>query len=103
MQGSPDSAILDIFACGIRNTGNFVCGIRNPGLVESGIQLKESRISLTVAIWNPSSTDKESEIQYLKSRIHDMESRIQDCLAFPYMRFCQMTMVLCNRYKYLRI
>ena len=76
MQGNPDSAILDIFACGIRNTGNFVCGIRNPGLVESGIQLKESRISLTVAIWNPGSTDKESEIQYLKSRIHDMESRL---------------------------
>ena len=74
MRGNPDSAILDIFAC----------GIRNPGLVESGIQLKESRISLTVAIRNPSSTDKESEIQYLKSRIHDMESRIQDRLAFPY-------------------
>ena len=93
MQGNPDSAILDIFAC----------GIRNPGLVESGIQLKESRISLTVAIRNPSSTDKESEIQYLKSRIHDMESRIQDRLAFPYMRFCQMTKVLRNRYKYLQI
>ena len=93
MRGNPDSAILDIFAC----------GIRNPGLVESGIQLKESRISLTVAIRNPSSTDKESEIQYLKSRIHDMESRIQDRLAFPYMRFCQMTKVLRNRYKYLQI
>ena len=93
MQGNPDSAILAIFAC----------GIRNPGLVESGIQLKESRISPTVAIRNPSSTDKESEIQYLKSRIHDMESRIQDRLAFPYMRFCQMTKVLRNRYKHLQI
>ena len=35
-------------------------------------------------IRNPSYTGKESEIQYLESRIHSVESRIQDCLAFPY-------------------
>ena len=34
---------------------------------------------------NPSSTEKESEIQYLESEIHWAESRIQDCPGFPYM------------------
>ena len=47
-------------------------------LVESGIQLKESRIPLKVGIRNPSSTDKQSGI-------HAVESRIQDCLGLPYM------------------
>ena len=37
-----------------------------------------------IEIRNPSYTGKESEIQYLESRIHSVESRIQDCLAFPY-------------------
>ena len=32
-----------------------------------------------------SSTDKESEIQYLESGIHGVESRIQDCLRFLHM------------------
>ena len=38
-----------------------------------------------IGIQNPSSTDKESKIQYLESGIHGMESRIQDCLGFLYM------------------
>ena len=38
--------------------------------MESGIQLKESGIPLTIGIRNPSSTDTESVIQYLKSGIH---------------------------------
>ena len=42
----------------------------------SGIQLKESGIPLKNAIRNPSSTDKQSGIQYLESRIHRVESRI---------------------------
>jgi len=44
--------------------------------LESGIQREESGI--------PSSTDKESGIQYLASGIHDVESTIQDCLGFTY-------------------
>ena len=37
-------------------------------------------------IWNPRSTDiDESWIQYLESRIHGLESRIQDCFEFPWM------------------
>ena len=51
---------------------------------ESGIQLKKSGIPLTIDIRNPSSTNKESEIYCLESGIHSVESRIQDCLAFPY-------------------
>jgi len=53
--------------------------------LESGIQLKESGIPLTIEIRNPSSTDKESGIQYFESEIQGVESRIQDCLGFPYM------------------
>ena len=49
-----------------------------------GIQLKKSRIPLTIKIRNPSSTNKESEIYCPESGIHSVESRIQDCLAFPY-------------------
>ena len=45
---------------------------------ESGIQLKESGIPMTIGIRNPSSSkDKESGI-------HGVESRIQDSLGFPY-------------------
>ena len=46
--------------------------------MKSGLQPKQSRIILTVGIGNPSSTDKESEIWYLESGIHGVESRIQD-------------------------
>ena len=35
-------------------------------------------------MWNPSSTGKESRIQYLYSRIHSMESRIRACIGSPY-------------------
>ena len=59
----------------------------NPGnlesqTLESGIQLKEFGIPLMSGIQHPSSTDKESTIQYLESGIHGVESRIQDCLEF---------------------
>ena len=48
-----------------------------------GLQPKQSRIILTIGIRNPSSTDKESEIWYLESGIHGVESRIEDldCLT----------------------
>ena len=50
------------------------------------IHLKESGSYKRFGIPNPSSTDKEPRIQYLESGIHGMESRIQDCLGFRYMR-----------------
>ena len=65
------------FCFAIPNPINFACKFRTSAS-ESGIQLKESGILLTIGIWNPNSTDKESEIQHL-------ESRIQDCLRLPYM------------------
>ena len=50
--------------------------IRNPA--------PEMRVSLTIGIRNPSSNDRKSGIQYLQSRIHSLESRIQDCLGLIY-------------------
>ena len=47
-----DSGSQENFACEIQNPNN-------PGL-ESGIQLKESAIALTIAIRNPISTKKKS-------------------------------------------
>ena len=41
-------------------------------------------ISLTIVIQIPSSTDKESIIQYLESRIQGVKSGIKECLGFPY-------------------
>ena len=47
---------------------NSVPGIRNPA---------------AIGIRNPSSTNKESGIQYVESRIHSVESRIKDFLGLP--------------------
>ena len=70
----------EIIACGIQNLEIL--------LLESGIQLKEFGILLTIGIRNPRSTEKESG--YLESGIHGVESRIQECLGFPY------EAILCN-------
>ena len=61
MYGTPDSAIQEIFACGIQNPGlwNLEYSSRNP---ESHWRLK-------------------SGIQYFESEMHGVESRIQDCLT----------------------
>ena len=79
-----DKLTMENVCRGIRNPANFC--LWNPGswALESGIQFKESGILLTIGIQNPSSTDKDSRIQYLESGIQDVESRIQDCLGFPY-------------------
>ena len=52
--------------------------------LESRIQLQEARVLLTTGIRNPSYTDKESQIQYLESKIHCVESRIQYHPGLPY-------------------
>ena len=59
--------------------------------LESEIQLKESGIPLTIGNRNPSSAD----MAYLESRIHGVESRIQDCFGFPYMG--RLSFTLCSR------
>ena len=52
-------------------------------VLESGIELRESGIPVTIGIQNPSSTDK--YWNPVQSGIHGVESRIQDCPGFPYM------------------
>ena len=54
-----DSGFRKIFACGIRNLGKFYTWNLESWALESGIQLKESGILLTIRIQNPSSTDKD--------------------------------------------
>ena len=58
-----ESGVRENIACGIWNLGNFFWGIRDP--------------PITIGVRNPSSSHKESGIQSL-------DSRIQDCLEFPY-------------------
>ena len=58
-----DSGKREIFACGIRNPRTFCSLDPESWALESGIQLKESGISLMIGIRNSSSTDKESRIQ----------------------------------------
>ena len=65
----------------LRNPGNLCLWNPESWALESGIQLKESGIPLTIEIRNQSSTDKESGIQYFESEMHGVESRIQDCLT----------------------
>ena len=77
-----ESEIPEISAWGIhiRNTGKFCLWNPESHALESGIQLGESGIPLTIAIQNPSSIDKE-----LESGIHGAESTIQNGVGFTYM------------------
>ena len=71
---------------GIRE--NFAGRIRNPGLWNSEYSSSNAEITtnelLTIGIQNPRSTGKDW-IQYLKSRIEGVESRIEDRLGLPHM------------------
>ena len=76
MSGNPNSGIQEILLVESRIIREFV--LVELEILELGIR------NLAQEIRNPSSTNKESEIYCLESGIHSMESRIQDCLAFPY-------------------
>ena len=76
LQGSPHVRFR-----GFQNPANFC--LWNPESWK--FSSRKSGIQPMIGIWNPSSTDKESKIQYLESGIHGVESRIQDCLGFLYM------------------
>ena len=70
---------------GFRNQGNFCLWnleSREVLFVESGKQFKESGIPVTIEIQNPSSTIKDWNTV---PGICGVESRIQECLRFPYM------------------
>ena len=79
-----ESGIFSLFVkCGIREIQELC----NPESLatESGTQLKESGVPLTIWIQNTSSTNKESEIQFFQSGIHgeDPESKtVLDSLAW---------------------
>ena len=62
MEGNPDYGIRGSFACEIWNVELFFLRNMKSWVLESGIQLKESRIPLTIRIRNPSSTDIEPGI-----------------------------------------
>ena len=70
----PGSGIRENFAYEIRNPRllNLQYSSRNP---ESHLRL-ESKIQFSLTV---------TRIQYQESGIHGGESRIQDCLGFPYM------------------
>ena len=77
MLGNPDSVIWKLCLWNPESSTLIflLCNLESWTL-ESGIPLKESKIPLTIKIQNPSSADKESGI-------YGVESRIQNCLAFP--------------------
>ena len=58
-------------------SGKFVLVELKSWALDSEIQLKIPGIPQTIGIRNPSSSDKESRIQYLEPGIQDVESRIQ--------------------------
>ena len=78
-------------------------------LVESrilgfGIRNTAHGIPPTIGIRNPNSTYKGSEINYLESGIHGVESRIQDCLGFrPRKRSWQFTISLRGSFPFVGI
>ena len=87
----------------LRNPGNSCFWNQKSWNFKSFIQLKESRSPLAIGIWNPSFTDKESVIHYLESGIRNVESRIQDCLVFPYKGRFQYWYVLNSSERNLRL
>ena len=69
------NGIREIYAGCIRNVRKFGLWNLESWVLESGIQLKEFEIQVLLT---------NTGIQYLESRIHSVESRIEDC-PFPYM------------------
>ena len=71
---------------GIPESGKIMLENPQSWALESGIQLNESKSheQLQSRFQVPLT---ETGIQYLESGIHGVESRIQDCLGFPYMEW----------------
>jgi len=59
-------------------------GILGFGMQNIAQVIQNSTNDWNSGVQNPSSTEKNG-IKYLESGIHGVESRIQDCLGFPYM------------------
>ena len=67
------------------NPRNFYLRNLESWALECGIQLNESGILLRIGIQSKDLLEK-TEIKCLELGIHGVESRIQDCLGFPYIR-----------------
>ena len=67
----------------LQNPGNICLWIPESRALECVIQIMG--ISLLIGIRYPSFNDEESGIHHLESGIQGVESRIQDCLGFPYL------------------
>ena len=84
LENNNASISVNVRECRFRNQGNFCFFL----LLDSGIQLTETRITLMIAIRNTNSIDKESRIpnpesSSMESGIYGVKSRDQDCLGFP--------------------
>ena len=75
-----------VWESGYQNLGNFYLWNPESWALESGIQsCWNPGIPLTIGIPNPSPTENDFESSSWNSEsIHAVESRIQDCLRFPY-------------------
>ena len=88
LENNNASISVNVRECIFRNLGNFCLWNQEYCALDSGIQLKETRITLMIAIRNTSSIDKESRIpnpesSSMESGIYGVKSRDQDCLGFP--------------------
>ena len=70
---------------GFWNPWNFCLWNLESWALECGIKLNESAMLLRIGIQSNVPLEK-SGIRCLESGIHGVESRIQDCLGFPYMK-----------------
>ena len=62
LENNNASISVNVRECGFRNLGNFCSWNPEYCALDSGIQLKETRITLMIAIRNTNSIDKESRI-----------------------------------------
>ena len=74
----------------VRESRKFCLQNPKSWALESGIQLKKSGISLTIGIQNSVPVNKDYNL-VPGTGIHGVESRIQDCLGFPYMERVEFT------------
>ena len=70
---------------GFWNPWNFCLWNLESWVLECGVQLNESGILLKIGVQSKVPLEKTGK-KCLESGIHGLESRIQDCLGFPYMR-----------------
>ena len=70
---------------GFWNPWNFCLWNLESWVLECGVQLNESGILLRIGVQSKVPLEKTGK-KCLESGIHGLESRIQDCLGFPYMR-----------------